>query len=485
MSVDFATNVADGDELAEGQQLGQVDQILEAAGVRDRVFYEESGNGRWWYQSAKDGWVGRNTKLFESYLKSKGVNGAREDNETQSDLERAVLHVATNLVVQYAGPVAGMQKGVQMNNGQRVLVTRSPEIPPLTPGEFSTITALVDQMFGPQEDGGPDQRPYILGWWKHSLECLINNYDNNSGLAMVLAGEAGCGKSLLKALIRISLGGRECKPYRFMIGQENFNGEFIGAELWAIDDEQSMTDPKSRSEFGANIKKTVADDLYRIRGMMRDGVILKMFKRLLICVNREPERLMVLPQLDDDIADKISILLAHKHPMPMAVASPEDKRLFWSTLMEELPHFLHWLVHEYVIDPQLFARFGVKEYHHPDLCGDLFEMSRERVLWEQINKTLFDDVSDLLWNRKLSASDLRALLTSDDAPLTTREKNSLPSPNWFGKCLSKIAKQYPERIQQRKSHGKRVWWIVAEGRTVLEAQEISALNDSFGGQHGQ
>ena len=145
--------------------------------------------------------------------------------------------------MQYAGPVAGWKKGITSNNGQRVLVTREPRLIEPEMGNFPTIYALLNNMFGEgtseQKNDGENQLPYLLGWWKHALECLNAKYEDNRGLCMVFAGEAGCGKTLLKDLISISLGGRECKPYRFMIGLDNFNGEFIGSELWVVDDEQA------------------------------------------------------------------------------------------------------------------------------------------------------------------------------------------------------------------------------------------------------
>lgn len=470
------------DENREASAAVIGDKILEEAGLKKRVYFEERGiGGMWWYQNAAGEWVGRNQKLFEIYLKRCGICAAREDSSVNSDLHLALSHISTNHAVTYAGPLAGHKKGIQINNGHRVLVTRSPQIPAPTPGECDVIMALVDQMFGPQNETDEiDQRPYFLGWWKHSLECLLSNRKDKRGVCLVLAGEAGCGKSLMKELIRLSLGGRECKPYRFMVGKENFNGEALGSELWAIDDEQASTDGKSRSEFGANIKVTVADSLYRIRGMLSNGVILEFFKRLLICVNREPERLMVLPQLEDDIADKISVLLAHKHSMPMPVLSPDEKEEFWNQLMEELPCFIYWLLHEYEIDPSFYGRFGVKHYHHPDLRADLFEMSRERTLWEQIEKVLFRDSGCLDleddWKYSFGARDLRNLLTDESAPLTKAEKNNVPLPVYFGKCMAKIAKQHPDRVRLRKSNGKKAWLIVKEGHTINQALEIDAEN---------
>lgn len=471
------------DENREASAAYVGDKMLDAAGLKKRIFFEERGvAGQWWFQDVTGSWCGFTGKMAETYMKQNGINAVREDNAIMSDLERITLHIATNHRVAYAGPIAGWKKGIQFNNGQRVLVTREPNIIEPKPAEDSiertVIWDLLQRMFSDKHpdciNEGPDQLPYLLGWWKHALECLADPRVDHRGICMVLAGEAGCGKSLLKDLISLSMGGRECKPYRFMIGQENFNGEFIGSELWVIDDEQSMTDHKSRSEFGANIKKTVAERTYRIRGMMRDGVVLDMYRRLLICVNREPERLMVLPQLDDDIADKISVLLAHKHAMPMPVGSPEDKRVFWDTLTGELPHFIHWLLNEYTIDPALYGRFGVTHFHHPTLCSDLFQMSRERVLWEQIKRVM--DFDTLHWQWSGGTTELRNLMASEDGPLSKKEINDLPAPQWFGKALKKIAQEFPKQCVQKKVAGTNKWFFCADDRDVMMAVTMARAN---------
>jgi hypothetical protein len=396
-----------------------------------------------------------------------------------SELDHVLAHISYNCAVNYAGPIAGFRKGLIENNGQPMLVTREAKILQPVEGEFPTIYELLARMFGDgsAEEGGngnpgPIQLPYILGWWKHALECLHGKYTDKRCLCMVFAGEAGCGKSLLKDLISLSLGGRECKPYRFMINQENFNGEFIGSELWVIDDEQASTSFRDRSEFGANIKKAVADRYYRIRGMMRDGVVLEMFRLPLICVNREPERLMVLPPLDNDIADKMSVLLAHKHPMPMPAGSPAEKTAFWETLTGELPGFIYWLLNEYEIEPEMYGRFGVTHFHHPDLCADLFYMSPARVLWEQIERVL--GFGDLNWYVALGATELRRRMTDEESsPLTRKEINDLPAPTYMGEQLNKIAAVHPDRLMQKKVGGVQKWIICAHDRSIDAALEAA------------
>ncbi len=473
--------MADGDELNVRPMALKGTDLLERGGLAGRVFYDESSKS-FYAQNAAGDWCGRDRMTFVSFLKHMGFCpvARNEASERISEVEHVMAHISYNCSVTYAGPVAGWKKGLSENNGQRILVTREPRLITPEPGEFPVLSKLIDNMFGPGDDeqpnDGDDQRPYILGWWKHAIECLENKYADNRGLCMVFAGEAGCGKTLLKDLISLSMGGRECKPYRFMIGSENFNGEFIGSEMWVIDDEQASVKMSDRSEFGANIKKAVADRLYRIRGMMRDGVVIAMFRRLLVCVNREPERLQVLPQLDDDIADKISVLLAHRHPMPMPADTPAERTAFWNTLTAELPRFLHWLLHEYTIDPAYHGRFGILHFHHPDLCSDLFEVSRERELWGMIERVLRTEVFNAkdwtTWYWCGTAGTLRELMASENSPLTRNEINSLPWQSTMGKSIKKISAVHPDRIIKKKVAGCERWFITDPNHSPIEAVEF-------------
>lgn len=493
--IDLTKIAQNADELMDNTFPRIGADLLERSGLSGRVFFDEASK-LFYFQNEADEWVGRDKTSFATYMKHHGYCPVvrHKESEKISELEHVLGHISFNCAVQYAGAIAGFKKGLIENNGQRVLVTREARILPPSAGEWPILEELFTAIFGhgspDTANPGPDQLPYLYGTWKHALECLNEKFLDKRILCLALAGSAGSGKSLVKDLISTSLGGRECKPYDFMIGNENFNGDFIGSELWVMDDEQGGdTAMKARLTFGANLKKAVADRFYRIRGMMRDGVVLEMFRFPLICLNREPDRLKVLPPLDDDIADKISVLLAHKHPMPMPVGTPAEKAAFWSTLMEELPHFVHYLLNEHTIPSEDYGRFGMKHFHHPDLCSDLFQVSREREFWVQVTRVLksevfsTDDICGPTWYWCGGASDLHELMSSESSPLTRNEINNLPWSSTLGRSLKKVGKEFPDRIIQKKIQGSQRWFITAEKRDVLDAVEIE--RGKHRGQAGQ
>ena len=86
-----------------------------------------------------------------------------------------------------------------------------------------------------------------------------------------------------------------------MIGEDNFNRTLSESPLWTVDDAAASTKGEDRGELGAQIKQIVANSALSFRGMHQEAVTLNPFRRLFFCLNIEPDRLLVLPPMDDDI----------------------------------------------------------------------------------------------------------------------------------------------------------------------------------------
>jgi hypothetical protein len=430
------------------------------------VIYFDQGAKKFWWRSARGEWVGRDKELAKSYLKQFcSVSGAASKDEKISQLDRELLRVTNEDYVSYAGPLAGWREGFFVEAGQRILVTRSPALIDPVHGEWPTLdrmfSALLAGSEAPESEEAAiiDQRPSFFAWWRYSLQCLRECYPER-GLCMVLAGDAGCGKTLIKEMVRLSFGGREVYPYSYMIGRDNFNAEMLEAELWTVDDETADTKMTARIEFGAEIKKAVANSAMRFRGMMREAVTLTTFKRLFICVNREPDRLMVLPPMDDDIKGKVALLMAYNSKMFEEVAnhSTAEKKEFWAKLNEELPHFLHWLLYEFEAGEELNGRFGSPAYHHPEIGRELFTLSPEMILMDQIDRVLASYFSSPLndfWEGSSAA--LRNLLVAEDSPLSSSECKNVPPPNWLGKNVRKLSERFPSRFIMHRTGTQNLW----------------------------
>lgn len=430
----------------------------------DQKWYFEGDAGRFWVLTKDKQWVRLDRKTFELHLRAEGFSDKKKKGSPLSEVEAETHQTVLYKQVSYAGPLAGWQVGLVQFADTKALITRSPSLPePKDPGtcEFPAIDGFLYSLLVGQDIEGNwiDQRPYFLAWLKHALQSLYAGVPTR-GLCLVLAGEAGSGKTLLKELIRVAFGGRECLPYDYMLGRDNFNRELSEAPLWVVDDVAAGTKAEDRVKFGAEIKKVVANTSIKIRGIQQNGMILNPFRRLVVCVNNEPDRLLVLPAIDDDLSDKIMIFKGYRGRMPMPLSSEEQKRAFWAALMRELPGWI-WSVLNAYDDPAISrGRFGVVAYQHPEILQDLSDIAPETRVLEWLGLWFGSRAGTSTWTA--SCADWRAALAAEDCPISAHDKTKLPEPAWLGKRLAKLQRRYPRRFFPRRTSKGNVWEIHRE-----------------------
>jgi hypothetical protein len=277
--------------------------------------------------------------------------------------------------------------------------------------------------------------------------------------ALALAGEVDSGKSLLQAVITKALGGRAAKAAMFLQGRTDFNSELFGAEHLILEDESASTSHMARSALGAAIKTIAVNQIHQCHGKRRDIVNLAPRWRLSISLNNEPERMMILPRLSNDVSDKIILLRATRKPMPEPTETPDEKDAFWQRLIAELPGYLHWLETQFEIPKEwVSTRFGIKEFHHPELVAALDELSPAFVLLELIDQLKPWGKAGNEWEG--TAIELRQLLNADDR--TRRDSSRLLDwTNACGQYLGELASLRPHRVQNARKELRRNWKILA------------------------
>lgn len=438
--------------------------------------YYRSPDGAFWWKNKRGEWIGRPQSDFKLKLKAEGKCTTVMDGEKMSELERDFLLVSAENGVDYAGLISGWKPGYYERDGTRYLISR--EIPALTPNEdwqdaledFPNILHLIYSVFdGADEHFDPPeiaQSTLFLAWWRHAFRNLRNRSDDTGlrGLALVLAGDAGCGKTLMKEFIRISFGGKEAQPYRWFTGQEQFNGNLMQSPLWTVDDEQADTGIKARNHFGAKLKLCVANAGVPFRAMHRDELTLYPFRRIVVCVNREPERLMVLPPLEGDVKDKMLIFKCYTNDIctGLRTKSGAEKAAFFQQIVKELPHFLHWLCNDW--EPpegiEIAGRFGVPDYCHAEIGRELFTLSPNQRLWDLIRKYV-DHVSPMgmrpVWSG--GAKKLHSGMTGENSPLSKKDIEQVPAWNWLGQKMKQLQKQYPDALEFKRAHSSNEWKI--------------------------
>ncbi len=437
---------------------------LASAGVHAAQFYD-SGAKCFWMQDARRVWMQLNGQSMTRHLDRAGFSSARPRDGGNSPADDQLCEIQIQHVVDYAGPLAGFQSGYIDQRGTRILVTTSPALVKPVKGEWPVLWKLLENLFSGAD--GIDQRIFVFGWLKAAITALHTG-EHRPGQVLCLAGPAGCGKSMLQNLFTPMLGGRSAKPYRYMSGKTQFNLDLFGAEHLMIEDEVPSADMRARREFGTRIKELVVNETQSAHGKHKNALSLSPFWRVSLSTNDEPENLMVLPPLDDSIADKIMLLKAHHHPPPMPTGTDDERRAYRETLHRELPAFIHFLLHEWSIPAELRSgRYGVKEFHHPDLTDAIQSLSDETHLLRLVDHEVLGELTP------------RWIGTADELERKLRESPSsheagrlLYWRNATGTLLGRITKRQPLRVGYRRtSKDGRQWELVREGTEFSRAAD--------------
>lgn len=418
--------------------------------------YFRTGGKYWRYNLTSEKWVEIAKPILESALKKEGFSDYA-DGSPLSPLDHEVLRITMDNQVIYAGPLAGYEMGIKYFEGEQALVTKNMDLLEIKKGEWPTLKTVLDGAYflsAKGDDPELDQRILLYGWWQHAVRCLYFG-PHSPGNALFLVGERKSGKSLTGLLIRETLGRKYALPYAWMTGKDIFNEEMFEAVVQWIDDENADTRLEARLKFGAAIKQMVAASGARMRGMHAKAKSLQPLWRMIVMLNMEPDRLMVIPPLDDDVEDKMLILKAYKKEMPMPARSPEERDAFWKRLTSELPAFLYWLVYEFQLPEEYKDRFGVQHWCHPEVERELSNVSPEQQVREFIER-YFRKQNVLEWTG--TTTDLRRELL-EKGGLSYQEQSELPKPVWLGRRLSKLKKKDPAHYSDKVGRLSTTWTI--------------------------
>ena len=414
-------------------------------------YYDQESNKDYFIPDSRNGYVRVRQSTVRALLARLGYLLKPKKGEVLSEVEEELISIQTEHSVDYVGSLAGYKAGYYPKI--RALVTSSPTFIAPCPGKWPVLKKLMENLFG------DEQLPYVYGW----LKVALQQYQLQMplpGQAFVMCGEAGSGKNLFRLLISILLGGedRVRHPYQFMTGGTTFNADIFGGETLAIEDESESKRIGARKNFGAHIKMIVANQDQRHHRKYGNPVTLRPLWRLIISLNDNPERLLVLPPMDDDIADKIMLFKVEKHDMPMPTNTPEQKAAFKSALVAELPAFVDFLDKWEISDAHSSPRFGVKHYHHPELHKALDETAPEFKLLEMIDETIFD-LSPFCKDWEGKSEVLGRELKGKDSPCAYEARKLLENPGRCGVYLGRLQNKMPDRVSSRIVNGRTIWTI--------------------------
>lgn len=383
------------------------------------------------------------------------------NNQELADIDSILCWIERKNFVHYVGPLAGYKRGYYQEPGIRMLVTTGPTIIPTAKyfGSFQTIYDILRSLlFDPELPLPGIQYQILLAWLKTARQCLLSGLRSPSPV-LALAGKAGCGKTLLITLIEKALGNRQADPTAFFYGKTDFNGDLIKAELLVVDDKAASTDIRARRSFGAAIKNSLYATKVRIVSKFKDGATFKPLWRMVVATNDNPESMLILPPLDDDIRDKIMVIRCGWAEVPEGSDTPEGMKELGERIDEELPFFLHFLENHFIIPEELKGRGGVKAFHHPVLFESLRELAPETRLLELIREASRTGGMKLPWRGPVG--DLRRIL--NQCPTTCRDAEKLLS--WHGSLgtyLARLADQNDPPVEKLKMLNGYPQWLLKQ-----------------------
>ncbi|MFA6543767.1 MAG: hypothetical protein WCS99_05040 [Limisphaerales bacterium] len=423
--------------------------------------YYLPNDGSYWKADSSGKWIKINEGSAMLEIRAAGFDAKSPADLSEAD--RCRLDLQTRQNVTYAAPLAGYRAGHYRINESDVLVTESPR--PIVPraGEWPTLRLLFERMFA---DSTCDQLPYFYGWLKRGIEATRSGHWM-PGQALAMAGPINSAKSLTQELITGLLGGRSAKPYLYLTGDTTFNGDLFRAEHLMVEDEAESKDFRARRHFAAGIKGIAVNRNHYCHGKHKQALTLTPIWRLTISLNDDPERLLVLPPLDDDVADKVILLKTQACAMPMPTATPEELEAFKQRLTGELPAFAAFLGAWEIPERLRSPRFGITHFHHPDLVEVLKKAAPEHRLLDLIDLGLdFREHAGLnqhgvdcrAWEG--TALELERRLTQEGSPVAREAAKLLSYQTTCGTLLGRLERTPRlDRVASRVVTGQTRWTV--------------------------
>ena len=394
-----------------------------------RFFYD----GSRYFLDTHGQFVPMDFRSVERHLKAYGL--------PKEDVAPIVNLIQCSQYVNFSGPLAGYQRGIYEMNGAKVLATNSPRVPAAVPGKWETLKAVIKGLLE-DDTAGRVQIDTFMAWLKIARESLaVSRY--RPGQVLALAGPRGCGKSLLIDIVEHALGGRRANPYPFFSGRTGFNADLAGAELLAVDDEAGSSDIRARKNLAANIKACLFSGSVRVEAKNKNAFSFRPVWRMMMALNDEPENLLVLPIISEDVADKITLLRCHKRELPMPAYTMEERDAFFAQLVKEIPAMLSALERWEVPEDLREQRCGVKAFHHPSILASRHELSPEGQLAQLIDAAAASGSLPLPWTGTAAA--LKSMLTA--SPTTARDAERLLG-GWAAATGVYLARMEGGRVQR-------------------------------------
>jgi hypothetical protein len=376
----------------------------------------------------------------------------------KEQIGNALCTIRTQNLVKWIGPVAGHKTGIHVSkdSGGKILVTEPPIIIDAHQGSFPLIDRILRGLFDDPEQ--PFQFMAVLCWLKQARENVKAGRRRPLPVLAII-GPRNSGKSLFLEIARVSLGGRAASAYRALTKENGFNAEILGAELLTMDDEVASKDPRARSNLAQALKNVLFASSVRIEGKNKDAFNARPVHALAIALNDEAEHIRVLPERDESLGDKISLIKTGYAKITYTECA--DREAFFDRIMDEIPAFLQYLEGLTIPKNLQDSRTGVGVFLHPEILKALEEISPEHRLFGLI---LQCETIQESWREEGfwvgTAAELDSMLKNHISTTAFEAKSLLSWNNSTGTYLGRLSKskRYPVEHGPHQK-GNQTWKI--------------------------
>jgi uncharacterized protein DUF5906 len=337
-----------------------------------------------YYHKLPDGqWNGCGIEITKRHIKGLyGLTDHTRKGEVLSDVESVLYYLDRNRRVEGALPFPLNPQSVVNWNGQTFLnvATARLILPVDTDQEwavnFPWLAGYFEKLFIDQANLN-----VFLAWLKVWYASVLAGSPCR-GQALFVVGPPGTGKTFLSRAVVGRIFGGYADAHQYFVDGGRFNSSLFDKALWCLDDSTILAEHKALQKFSSLIKAAVANDSFPYEKKYGYSGAVPFNGRLLCTLNDDPISYGILPDTDHSLLDKVTMLRTG-NVIPTMAALAKDR---YSTLDQELPYFLKWLICMPLpseVKPD--TRFGIESWHDREVLEEARSGSYSSAVMEIVD----------------------------------------------------------------------------------------------------
>lgn len=420
----------------------------------------------YWRLDYKGDWQWFNQDNTNLWLRvERGLSGSKKPKETASEVEQALYAIQSMHRIEATAPFTFTDEQFVEWNGETYLNTnrRRPMCPAGegygNPENFPWLREFFHNFFDSHPSEKVHPREYYLAELQRAYRGFYESVPTQ-GHVVILAGGPGKGKSLLTTFILRRIFGSAADAGGFLVAGKGFNKSLGESAIWFVDDNQSAGSFSSHKAFSEVLKKHVATPEVVWEPKFKDARSIPWYGRIYVSCNDDADSISIVPDLDINILDKISIFKVNPDWTARFLPNKEMEEV----IVNELPYFLRWLLDEFepaegVLTPDK-PRYGIRPYWHIDIVKTARESSAQYRLAEVLelwrNQKAFEDKSKLVWIGNSTA--LLAELQNPDNGV--RDLVKAETAIGFGRKMNALVNQGVPWLKRVEDGGNKASWQI-------------------------